>query len=157
MKKSNIIAFTLVAALLMAFAACSNEIEPTPTTEPVVPTVEPTEVVEISQSSVVGTITYAQEVALNPDAVVTVKLLDVSRADAPSITLGEQIIENPGQAPVSFKIDYNEDDIDSRFSYSVRAEIREDGRLLFTIASSYPVITRDNPTEVHLVLEKVGE
>jgi len=126
-----------------------------PVATPSKPTVEPTQPIEVELPSVSGTVTYRQKIALGPNAVVIVRLLDTSRADAPSITVGEQVIESPGQVPVSFVIEYDPDDIDDRFSYTVRAEIREDDRLLFTTTSTYPVITRDNPNKVDLVLEQV--
>ena len=129
-------------------------VQPTPNIPAPVPT-EPTETVEAELQKVSGTVTYLQKIGLSPNAVVIVSLLDVSRADAPSVTLGEQLIENPGQVPVSFEIEYDPDEIDDRFSYAVRAEIREDDRLLFTTTSTYPVITRGNPNQVDLVLEQV--
>jgi heat shock protein HslJ len=44
-----------------------------------------------------GTISYRQRIALRPDAVVQVKLLHVSRADAPSVTIAEQEIKPAGR------------------------------------------------------------
>lgn len=85
-----------------------------------------------------------------------VKLLDTSRADAPSITLSEQIIDNPGQVPIAFDLPYDLSEIDSRFTYVVRAEIYEAGKLIFTTSTSYPVITRESSNEVDLQLEQVS-
>jgi uncharacterized lipoprotein YbaY len=106
---------------------------------------------------VTGTVTYRERIALTPEAVVTVKLQDVSLADAAAVTVGEQTITNPGQVPIPFEIEYDAADIDERFTYAVRAEIRDQGRLMFTTATHYGVITRDNPTEVEIILERVGE
>ena len=87
---------------------------------------------------------------------VEVKLVDVSRADAPAITIGEQIIENPGQVPIAFEIEYDPAAIDERFSYAVGVRISEGGKLEFINDTRYSVITRDNPTHVDMVLVKVG-
>ncbi|MCH8309538.1 MAG: YbaY family lipoprotein, partial [Chloroflexi bacterium] len=95
-------------------------------------------------ATVTGTITYRERIALTPDAVVEVKLLDVSRADAPAITIGEQIIENPGQVPVAFEIEYNPTDIDERFTYAIGARITESGELAFSNDTRHSVITKDN-------------
>ncbi|MDP6823035.1 MAG: YbaY family lipoprotein [Dehalococcoidia bacterium] len=110
----------------------------------------------VEMAHVTGTIAYLQRIALTPEASVVVKLLDVSRADAPSITLSEQVIDNPGQVPVEFDLPFDQAEIDSRFTYVVRAEIFEAGELVFTTTMSYPVITRESPTEVDLILEKVS-
>ena len=107
-------------------------------------------------ATVTGTITYRERIALTPNAVVEVKLLDVSRADAPAITVGEQIIENPGQVPIAFEIEYDPADIDQRFTYAIGARITESGELAFINDTSYQVITRDNPTHVDMVLVRVS-
>lgn len=109
-----------------------------------------------SVATVTGTITYRERIALTPNAVVEVKLLDVSRADAPSVTIGEQIIENPGQVPIAFEIEYDPSDIDDRFTYAIGVRITENGDLAFINDTRYPVITRDSPTHVDMVLVKVG-
>ena len=109
-----------------------------------------------SVAMVTGTITYRERIALSPEAVIEVKLLDVSRADAPAITIGEQIIENPGQVPVSFEIEYTPADIDSRFTYVVQARITQNEELAFITDTRYSVITRDSPTHVDMVLIRVG-
>ena len=109
-----------------------------------------------AMATVTGTITYRERIALTPNAVVEVKLLDVSRADAPAITVGEQIIENPGQVPIAFEIEYDPADIDQRFTYAIGARITESGELAFINDTSYQVITRDNPTHVDMVLVRVS-
>ncbi len=57
-------------------------------------------------ATVSGTVTYREKIALPSEGVmVTVKVEDVSRADAPAIAIGEQIIEDPGhQIPIPFEV-----------------------------------------------------
>ena len=69
-------------------------------------------------------------VELPEGAVVTVRLLDVSLADAASITLGEQVIAGAGRLPLDFEIAYDEGAIDERNDYSLQATVRHGGRLL---------------------------
>jgi len=110
-------------------------------------------------ATVTGTVTYRERIALPPQGVVvTVKVEDISRADAPAVTIGEQIIENPAhQVPIPFEIEYNPDDIDERYTYSMRVRIEVDGKLWFTNTTSYRVITGGYPTSnVEVMLEKVG-
>jgi hypothetical protein len=55
--------------------------------------------------------------------------------------------------PIPFEIRYNKDDIDERNTYSVQARIIEEGgRLAFINDTATDVITRGNPTRVHMQL-----
>ena len=129
----------------------------TPTQAPLRAGPTPSKLKTPATSRVTGTITYRERMALSPDAVVEVKLSDVSRADAPAITVGEQTIENPGQVPINFEIEYDPDAIDERLTYSVQARIIEGGNLAFINDTAYSVITRSNPDHVDMVLVRVGE
>ena len=113
-----------------------------------------------STSTVTGTVTYREQVEYPKDGVVViVKVEDVSRADAPAVTIGEQIIENPGnQDSIPFEIKYNSDEIDERFTYAMRVRIEVDGKLWYTNTSRYAVITGGNPTSgVEVMVDKQGE
>jgi putative lipoprotein len=145
----------IVGLLLIAAMACQSSPASSPTSVPAVitePTAQPT---PVATGVVTGTVSYRQRIALGPDSVIEIKLVDVSRADAPAITIGEQVIETPGQVPIAFEIEYNLVDIDDRFTYAVQARISEGGDLRFINTTRYQVITRDNPTHVDLVLEMV--
>ncbi len=110
-----------------------------------------------AEARVTGTVTYLQRIALPPSALITVKLVDVSRADAAAIVLGEQQIRAEGkQVPFAFSIPYDRAGIDSRMSYAVQARIEDGGQLLFISDQHYPVLTRGAPTRVDLVLQAVG-
>jgi len=107
--------------------------------------------------SVVGTVAYRQRVALPPDAVVEVRLQDTTRADAAARTIGQAVIPTRGaQVPIPFRIDFDPAAIDPSHSYSVRATISVDGRLLFTSTAMYPVLTRgagnEATIEVYMIL-----
>ena len=107
-------------------------------------------------AQVLGTVTYRERIALPPDAIVKVQLVDVSRADAPAVVLGEQLIETAGkQVPFSFVIAYDPAGIDERMSYAVQARIEAGDRLLFISDQRYAVITRGAPRRVDLVLKAV--
>ncbi len=104
-----------------------------------------------------GTITYRQRIALSSTAVVTVKLVDVSRADASAMTIVERQIETAGkQVPISFDFAYDRSKINENNRYAVQAEIRDGGKLLFISDTSYPVITQGNPRNVDIVVVPVG-
>ncbi|MEN8233706.1 MAG: YbaY family lipoprotein [Actinomycetota bacterium] len=107
---------------------------------------------------VTGTVMKLDRSALPPDAVVTVELADVSKADAPADVLSTQVIElGDKQLPVPFELSYDEGDIDDRFTYVVSAKIEAGGSLLYRNDTSIPVITRDSPTEnVEILVVPVG-
>lgn len=107
--------------------------------------------------SVTGTVTYLQRIALPPAAVIKVQLIDVSRADAAAVVLGEQAYTAEGrQAPFAFAIPYDPARIDQRFTYAVSARIEDGGTLLFINDRRYAVITHGAPTHVDMVLRPVG-
>ena len=102
---------------------------------------------------VTGTVTYRERLALTPGATLEVELRDVSYADAAAPLIARQVIPNPGQVPIKFRVGYNTDDISDRNRYSVTARIIEsDGRLAFTNDSAHEVITRGNPNKVDMAL-----
>jgi len=104
-------------------------------------------------SSVSGTVTYRERIELTPGARLIVQIRDTSYADAAAELIAEQVISDPGQVPISFKVPYDADDIDSGNVYSVSARIEEsDGRLAFINDTAYDVITRGSPKRVDMVL-----
>lgn len=112
----------------------------------------------LGAASVTGTVTYLQRISLPPDAVVTVRIEDVSLADAPSEVIGEQVIETEGkQVPIPFEVTYKPSDVEDNHRYSVRARIEDgSGKLLFTSDTVMPVITGGNPTsDVEIVVVPV--
>jgi uncharacterized lipoprotein YbaY/heat shock protein HslJ len=109
-----------------------------------------------AQGIVSGTVTYLQRIALPPQAIIEVQLVDVSRADAPAIVIDTVTIEAGGrQVPFSFELRYDPSAIDERFTYAVQARITVDGELRFISTRSYQVITRGNPTTVEVIVDPV--
>ncbi|WP_412060707.1 YbaY family lipoprotein [Rubrivirga sp. IMCC45206] len=100
-------------------------------------------------AALTGTVTYRERIALAPDAVVTVRLLDVSLADAPSVTLAEQTIRAEGRnVPIPYALRYDPARIAARHRYVVRAEIRDGaGDLRWTTDTAIPVLTNGAPTD----------
>jgi putative lipoprotein len=109
-------------------------------------------------TAVTGTVTYLQRSALPPDAVVIVKLVDISKADAPAEVISEQTIPTEGkQVPFPYSLPYDPAKIVESNSYAVQARIESGGALLFISTSVIPVITRGNPTEnVEIIVQPVG-
>ena len=118
---------------------------------------EPTKLAPAPSKSVVsGSVFYRERIALPPDAVITVKLVDVSRADAPAVVLAEEVIKPEASVPVDFVLEYDPAQIDDRMSYAVQARISSGDNLMFTTTEHIPVITRDAPTEdVQVLVHRV--
>ena len=107
--------------------------------------------------SIAGTVSYRERVALPPDAVVEVQLLDVSRQDAPSIIIAAASFPTRDrQVPIPFTLSYDPSKIIEKHSYAVRAVIRSEGTVIFMSTSRYSVITHGNLSRADLMLMRVG-
>ncbi len=106
-------------------------------------------------AQVTGTITYQERITLPPGSTAEINLADISLPDAPAKIIATRIMDDPGQVPISFSLDYNETTIDERFRYAVQARITIDGQLAFINDTVYPVITQGAGNEAHLVLARV--
>ena len=111
------------------------------------------------EAHITGTLSYLQRIALPPDAVVTVKIEDTSKADVVAEVIGEQIIQTKGnQVPFAFSIPYNAKQIEENHRYSLQVRIEDGGGKLLFINDAYiPVITSGNPTQdIEIILVQVG-
>lgn len=109
---------------------------------------------------VTASVTYRERIALPPTAVVTIRLEDVSLADAPSVLIAEQVIRTEGrQVPFEFALAlalaYDSSRIQPSHTYAVQVRIEDGGKLLFISDTMNPVITRDAPARVAIVLRRV--
>jgi uncharacterized lipoprotein YbaY len=111
-----------------------------------------------TQDSVVsGTVTYRPQRPLPANAVLLVRVVDVSRQGGSADTLAEDRIDVGGrQAPFSFDLAYEPNRVQERNRYAIQAEIRDGERLLYTTDTSVPVITQGNPRSVEITLVSVG-
>jgi uncharacterized lipoprotein YbaY len=111
-----------------------------------------------TQDNVVsGTVTYRPQRPLPANAVLAVRLVDVSRQGGSAETVAEDRIDVGGrQAPFSFDLAYERNRVQERNRYAIQAEIRDGDRLLYTTDSSIPVITQGNPRSVEITLVSVG-
>lgn len=111
---------------------------------------------DVAGTVVSGTVTYRERIALPADAVVDVRLIDATRADAAAPVLAQKTVETKGrQIPIPFELPYDASNIETGHTYLVRAGIRSGDQLLFSTAAAHRVITGGHPTRVDLVLERV--
>ncbi|KLU79639.1 YbaY family lipoprotein [Aliivibrio fischeri] len=155
MKKSLLVALSVVTGLTMVGCNSSDKSEKETTAAPQQEVVEQVEVVETevapveaaATQAVTGTVGYRERIALPANAVVTVTLEDVSLADAPSKTITEQTFEvGENSSPFAYSLEFNTADIQANHRYAVRATIKVDGKLRFTTDTNYAVITDEATT-----------
>ena len=106
-------------------------------------------------AEVSGEAIYLERIAAPANARLEVVLYDVSRAGAPAIRLGETVVENAGQPPYAFRIQYDPAQIDPRHTYSVAARLYDGDRLLFVTDEVHQVITRGFPSTATLRMRRV--
>jgi putative lipoprotein len=101
------------------------------------------------EAQVTGAVTYLERIALPPDAVVLVRIENISRADVAAEIISEQEIPTEGkQVPIPFELPYDPEAINERDTYNLAARILDgQGNLLFISDTVVPVITKGNPTQ----------
>ena len=136
----------ILLALLGSLGACGSEMSD----EAVTTGAD----VAATKAQVTGTLMYRERIALRPGSVAEVWLLDTSLADAPAVEIAYQKIDDPGNPPIPFVLDYDPAEIREGMQYGVRATIKHRDQLLFTSDTHYPVLTRGagNSAEVLLVM-----
>ncbi|MBP6279571.1 MAG: YbaY family lipoprotein [Rhodocyclaceae bacterium] len=104
-----------------------------------------------------GTAAYRQRIAMPPNAELTVRIEDVSRADAKAVVLAKvSEIFGARQVPIPFNLAVPRTSIDSRGRYSLRATVTVDGRLRFTTDKHYPVSFNGASEKFNLQLVEVA-
>lgn len=99
-----------------------------------------------ASAQVSGTVAYRERIALPPNAMLKVQLLDASRADAAAIA--ETLIPTNGrQVPIPFTLAYDPARIDARTRTVLRATIGDaQGVMLWTTDTAVPAVTNGAPT-----------
>jgi uncharacterized lipoprotein YbaY len=101
------------------------------------------------------TVFYRERIAMPPNAVLTVTLADVSRADAPADTLTVRRIDEPGNVPIDVELTYDPSMIDERSTYVVRATIEVDGEMWWTSTEVHRVLTGGASDRVEVLVTRV--
>ena len=110
---------------------------------------------QAENKTIQGTVAYRERMALPPDAQVKVSLVDVSKADAPSVTIAESIITPKGQVPVPYVLEYDPAKLESGHSYALQARITSGEDLLFITTTHNPYVI-DGQNSTDLMLQRTG-
>ena len=89
--------------------------------------------------AITGEVSYRERIALPPNAVLTIRLSDVSLADAPASVIAEQKIDPAGQAPIRFEMKFDPAVIQPNMSYALQARITVDDTFWFINDERYQV------------------
>lgn len=104
-----------------------------------------------------GSVSYLSRTALPPDAILTIRVVDIARAGAPVRILAEQRYElNGAQVPIPFSATLDRDLIGKKTRLSVQARIEHRGKLRFVSAKTYPPLKDGQPIPVDIVLKPAG-
>ena len=108
-------------------------------------------------ASLDGEVFYLQRIALPATATLSVSLQDVSRMDAPAVTLAEQKGPVKGQVPLPFHLSYDPAQVKPGHRYAVTARIELDGKLLFMTTEQHAVqLNGQDPQPLRLRVNAVA-
>jgi putative lipoprotein len=104
-----------------------------------------------------GTLSYRLRIAIPPETEATVRLIDVSRADAAATVIAETRFKTDGrQVPLPFRLEYDPARIDPRMRYAVSGELRTGERILFLNTTRHGVLTHGGAADnIELVLDQL--
>lgn len=112
-------------------------------------------------ATLAGTVTYQEAIVLPDGAVLDVQLRDVSRPEAPPVTLGRGRTRAAGlQGNISYSLSYDPSRIQVDGRYVMRGRIEVGNQVLFVNADDVPVLTgddrRDHDGRVNFAVEPVA-
>jgi putative lipoprotein len=111
-----------------------------------------------ASAKVTGFVSYENNDDLSPTAVLTVKLVDISRADAAAGLVAQQVVQTNGlQVPIAYEVDYDPAKIDPSHRYAIQARIDDQGSLQYTSDKVYPVLTQGAKNTVSIELTQVPQ
>jgi uncharacterized lipoprotein YbaY len=97
-----------------------------------------------------GLVSYDLETPLPPDAVITVRVIDLSNPSDRFAILGETTIEHPATTPIPFRVEYHATDEQLMRRVSVDVRISFGGKLHFHTVGGNPV-TLGNFNDTHVI------
>jgi putative lipoprotein len=104
-------------------------------------------------ASVSGSIECLQHLALRPNDVIDVALLDFAARDAAAIIAGQKIT-SPGQIPIPFKLTYDPARINPAHHYTVQTRIMRNGEPAFINSAPCFVITHGYSNTARVIVEQ---
>ncbi len=108
-----------------------------------------------NESTIKGEAVYTDNLSLPKNAKFEATLEDVSLLDAPSVVIGQTIIDPAGQIPIAYTIIFDDEKIVLGHRYAVRAKITQDDKLLYMTDTLNPVFTGNDNNKVDLIMKRI--
>jgi uncharacterized lipoprotein YbaY len=99
---------------------------------------------------VTGQVEIGEDVALPADTVVTVRVVDASAVGMPPQVLGSQTINNPGVAPIPFRVEFRAEDEVLRRGLNIEVRVSIGGKVRYYNRNQH-VVTLGNAAETHRI------
>lgn len=146
---------TSVLVIVLALGACGRGAasrSPSPVPAPTVTPAEPAPVV------ISGHISYPEKVAMSPNVLVTIQVVDVSRADAPAIVVASTELHPAGkQIPLSYRLSAKRSAFARGHRYQVNVRITEGKVLRFITKQAHPLDIDNLPSRFDIVVNAVAQ
>lgn len=102
-------------------------------------------------------VTYRERIALPADAIIELRLSDVTDRGSPRPVVAQVVIPTDGrQVPIPAELRYDSGNVRPDREYALHATILSGDRSMFTTSTPYPVITLGNPALVEMTLDRVS-
>jgi len=108
-------------------------------------------------ASVSGAVVFLERIGLTSESNLEIELLDVSLADTPAKVIATANVENPGQSPIAFTLEYDPGLIDEKRSYSSGARVTDRGHLILISDTINSALTQNSPEEVTVYAVRVSQ
>lgn len=105
--------------------------------------------------TITGEVTYRERIALPPNAVLSVQLLDVSLQDVRAPIKAEARIASKGQVPLRFTLDFDDRIFVPGHTYAISAEISADGQVWFRNTTQYQIDPAKLDTPLQILVNMV--
>jgi len=138
-----------LASLVVLLSACGKSTPPAQPTAAGTPT-PAAQQVEVD-GAVTGTVLADSPRQLAGNAMLNLRLLDVTRAEGDPIVVTQN--QTPIKAiPAEFSLPYNEADVNSIRSYALDVSVMENGQILYVSTGRPGVLTNGKPSRVDVML-----
>jgi putative lipoprotein len=104
--------------------------------------------------TLLGTVSYRERIALPPHAILEVRLVDLSMADAPSGIVAVVRVRTRRRMPIPYRLRFDDKHVRSNRSYALQARILVDGKLWFITPRRHPVIR--SPVQPDMLVQRTA-
>jgi uncharacterized lipoprotein YbaY len=113
----------------------------------------PVQLVQQSAAGVRGQVVCRERITLSPQAVLTVRLRDVTYSSWQNVEVGKHVIPNPTHPPIPFSIEFDRTAIYPDHKYAVDAWLVDRGQIVLQSSAPTPVspLSATAPMQVTLV------